>query len=113
MGQAPPKTEVLAGVEPKVIVIGPVKPPDKVEPPPPPPAPVAPIPLKFYGFSTIRSNGKKTAYFMDGEDILLASEGDTLKRRYRVVRIQATSVLMEDTEAKRQESLPLAPEAQS
>ncbi len=113
MGQPPPKVEVLAGVEPVVKVIGPVRPPDKVAPPSPPPVMMTPIPLKFYGFSTILRNGKKTAYFMDGEDILLASEGETLKRRYRVLRIQATSVLMEDTELKRQENLPLAPEAQS
>jgi hypothetical protein len=108
----PPKeTEKPKGEEPKVFVaIGPRQPPP---PPPPAPPPVLVIPLKFYGYSTILDNGKKTAYFLDGEDILLAAEGDTLKRRYKVVRIGPNSVLMEDTESKRQQTVPLAEEAQS
>ena len=65
-------------------------------------------------------NGKRSAYFLDGDctpsdiskcDILIASEGETLKRRYKLVRISPTSVLLEDTESKRQQSVPLTPEA--
>jgi hypothetical protein len=41
----------------------------------------------------------------------MAAEGETLKRRYRVVRINPTSVVMEDTEVKKQQTLPLAEEA--
>jgi hypothetical protein len=111
MGQAPPppKTAELAGVTPIVKPpIGPRRPPDPVQPPPPPGPVVTPLTIKFYGFSTIR-NGKTTAYFMDGEDIILASEGEMLKKRYRVKSIQATSVLIEDTEQKRVESVPLTP----
>jgi hypothetical protein len=52
-------------------------------------------------------NGKKTAFFLDGDEISVAAEGDTVKKRYRVVRIGVNSVLMEDTESKRQQSLPL------
>jgi hypothetical protein len=51
------------------------------------------------------------AFFLDGDDILIAFEGETLKRRYRVVRIGATSVLMEDVELKHQQPVPLAEEA--
>ena len=40
-------------------------------------------------------------------EISVAAEGDTVKKRYRVVRIGVNSVLMEDTESKRQQSLPL------
>lgn len=110
---APPKpVELPRGPEP-VVVVGPAPPPPKpAETGPPPTPPPAPIPLKFYGFSTVRGNAKKTAYFLDGEDILVASEGDTLKRRYRVVRIGPNSVLMEDTESKRQQSIPLTEETQ-
>jgi hypothetical protein len=113
MGPPPPKeAETPKGPEPTVFVAqGPKPPPPPPGPKPEPPPP--PIPLKFYGFSTIRDNGKKTAYFLDGEDILIAAEGDTVKRRYKVVRIAPTSVLMEDTESKRQQTVPLAEEAQS
>ena len=76
-------------------------------------APPPPITLKFYGFSTMRNNGKKSAYFLDGDDILIAAEGETLKKRYKLVRISAGSVLLEDTESKRQQSVPLTQEAPS
>ncbi len=98
-----------AGEEPKIaVVVGP-----RQSPPPPPPAPPPPPPpitLKFYGFSTSAETGKKTAYLLDGEDIYLAAEGDTLKRRYKIIRIGPSSILVEDLDAKRQQSLPLLEE---
>lgn len=78
-------------------------------PPPPPPPP--PILLKYYGYSTQRADGKKRAFFLDGEDILVAGEGEVVKKRYKVVRIGINSVVMEDVESKRQQSLPLQEEA--
>jgi hypothetical protein len=99
------------GAEPIVrAFVGPVKPADPLPPPPPLSQPAIPITLKFYGYSTIRKNGMRTGYFMDGDDIMLAAEGELLKRRYRVVKISATSVLMEDTESKRTQTLPLSEE---
>ncbi|MBZ5621494.1 MAG: hypothetical protein LAQ69_22620 [Acidobacteriia bacterium] len=111
MGAPPPKPVELPKGPETIVKVGPQ--PPSPPPPPPPAPPPTPIPLKFYGYSTVRSSGKKTAYFMDGEEILIASEGETLKRRYRVVRIGLNSVLMEDTESKRQQSIPLTEEAQS
>jgi len=109
-GQAPPK-ELPKGPEPKVIpkplqAAVPTEPPKPPGPPPPPP-----INLKYYGYTSPRVGGGKTAFFLDGEDILVAKEGDTLKRRYRLVRIGVSSVVMEDTESKRQQTIPLAEEA--
>ena len=101
-----PVKDALKGPEPKVVPqpVAPVlKADDQPKPIPPPP----PINLKYYGFSTGRVNGKKTAFFLDGEEISVAAEGETVKKRYRVVRIGVNSVLMEDTESKRQQSLPL------
>ncbi len=108
----PPVKEVakLEGPEP-FVKVGPVQPPPPPPPAPPPPPP--PISLKFYGYSASGSTGKKTAYFLDGEDILLGKEGDTLKKRYRIVRISPGAAVLEDTDAKRQQSVPLAEEAQS
>ena len=102
----PPPVKEVKGPEPKVVPqpVAPVlKADDQPKPIPPPP----PINLKYYGFSTGRVNGKKTAFFLDGDEISVAAEGDTVKKRYRVVRIGVNSVLMEDTESKRQQSLPL------
>lgn len=79
---------------------GDVKPADPVKPPPPP------IPLKFYGFSSPRT-GSKRAFFLEGEEIYLAGEGELIKRRYKVVRIGLNSAIVEDTEHKHQQTLPL------
>jgi hypothetical protein len=70
-----------------------------------------PITLKYYGYSAVKSDGKKRAFFLDGEDIFIAAEGDVVKRRYRVVRIGVNSVVMEDTEFKVQQTVPLQEEA--
>lgn len=105
----PPKAELPKGPEPKIVPKPGVRSPEVSGPPkpaaPPPPPPIA---LKYYGFSTERASGHKTAFFLDGEEILVAAEGETLKRRYRVVRIGPASVTMEDLDSKRQQPLPLA-----
>ncbi len=108
-GQAPVKVEPLKGPDTKV-ALRPVA-PVVVEPPKPPgPPPPPPINLKYYGYTSPRIGGGKTAFFLDGEDILVAKEGETLKRRYKLVRIGVNSVVMEDTESKRQQTIPLAEE---
>ncbi len=83
----------------------------KAESGPPKPPPPPPINLKYYGYSTVRVAGHKTAFFLDGEDILVAREGELVKRRYKVVRIGINSVVMEDTQSKSQQTLPLAEES--
>jgi hypothetical protein len=82
------------------------------------PPPVAPVDLplrtnlKYYGIVALSRGGQKTACFLDtDEEILLASEGETLKRRYRVTKISTTSVVVQDTESKKEEVIPLAQEA--
>lgn len=109
---APPpasKVNPLKGEEPKIVAfVGPQKPPPP--PPPAPPAPPPPIEFKYVGFATARDNGKKTAFFLDGDEIIPAIEGQMVKRRYRVMSIGVNSVLMEDTNSKRQQRLPLVEE---
>jgi hypothetical protein len=74
-------------------------------PPAPPPPP--PIPLKFYGYVTPSSAGNKRAFFLEGEDIHVVNEGDLVKRRYKIIRIGLNSVVVEDTQFKNQQTLPL------
>jgi hypothetical protein len=90
----PPATRGLEKAKEPVVVPAPVAP---VLVSTEQPKPLAPIGLKYCGYSTERKNGTKTAFFLDGEEILIASEGGIVKRRYRVVRIGANSVLVEDT----------------
>lgn len=84
-------------------------PPQPVTPSGPPPPP--PITLKYYGYIAQRASGQKRAFFLDGDDILVAGEGDLMKRRYKVVRIGVNSVTVEDTEFKNTQTLPLAEES--
>lgn len=80
------------------------------QPPPEPHAP--PIPLKFYGFIDKTKAGEKRAFFLDGDEILIAAEGDMLKKRYKIVRIGINSATVEDTQFKsnNQQTLPLIAE---
>ena len=79
-----------------------------VDPPKPPPPPIN---LKYYGYTSARGTATRRAFFLDGEEILVAAEGETVKKRYKVVRIGVSSVVMEDLDNKNQQTLPLQPEA--
>jgi len=73
-------------------------------PPPPPPPP--PINLGFYGYAAERT-GQKQVFLLQGDDIFIASEGDVVDRRYRVVKIGALSVQVEDIPYHNTQTLPL------
>lgn len=80
---------------------GPVAPAVPQGPPPPPP-----IDLKFYGFAT-QQNGRKLVFLLHGDDVLIAGEGDIVARRYKVLQIQNTAVVVEDLSYNNQQTLPL------
>ncbi len=70
--------------------------------------PPPPIPLKFYGYSnSMRTAGEKRAFFLDGDDIVVATEGQLIKQRYKVIRIGVNSVVVEDMQFQNQQTLPL------
>ncbi len=74
--------------------------------PPPGPPPPPPIDLKFFGTAT-SADGKRRAFLLKGEDVFLASDGDIVQRRYRIVTISANSVLVEDMANNNRQTLPL------
>ncbi len=86
------------------------KPADQQKGPAPPPPP-PPIPLKFYGYSGALRSAARKAFFLDGEDIVQAGENETIRNRYKILRIGVNSAVVEDTVAKNQQTLPLAAEA--
>jgi hypothetical protein len=98
----------LAGVEPKIVpkrtAMGPDPPPPPPPPPGPPPVvPPPPLTLKYYGLAVKRIDGKKTGFFLDDQEIILATEGMIVKKRYKIVRINAESVVLEALEFKNQQ----------
>jgi hypothetical protein len=62
---------------------------------PPSVAAPPPIPLKFFGFASKPGEPKKI-FLSKGEDVFIAGEGEIVDRRYKVVRISATSVEIQD-----------------
>jgi hypothetical protein len=73
---------------------------------PPPPAPPPPIDLKFFGFSA-RQSGARRAFLLKGDDVFIASEGEVVDHRYKVVKIAPTSIQVEDIPYANTQSLPL------
>jgi hypothetical protein len=73
---------------------------------PPPVAPPPPILLKFFGFAS-KPGEPKRIFLSQGDDVFIASEGDIIDRRYRVLRIGATSVEVEDVLNNNRQSIPL------
>ena len=73
-------------------------------PPPPPPPP--PINLKFYGFASKPGEPKKI-FLSQGEDVFIATEGQVIDRRYKVLRISPMSVEIEDMLNNNRQSIPL------
>jgi hypothetical protein len=90
----------VAPARPKVIAQAPVY-TGPVGPPPPPP-----IDLKFFGTATMAS-GSRQAFLLRGEDVILASAGDVVQRRYKVVSIAANSIVVEDLVNSNRQTLPL------
>jgi hypothetical protein len=114
-GAAPPPVPVkpveLPTNTPKIAINQP--PPTPAGPPPPPPAPTAPpMTFKYYGYKVTKADGRKEAFLLDGEDIIIAGENESVKRgRYKVVRIGINSITIEDTQFKSTQTLPLQEDA--
>jgi hypothetical protein len=90
-------------------LIAPARPkPGPPPPPPPPPGPPPPPPieLKFFGTATA-PNGTRRAFLLHGDDVFLASDGDIVQRRYKVVSVLANSIVVEDMTNDNRQTLPL------
>jgi hypothetical protein len=110
----------LFGTAKPKVTTPPSEPPKPVATVPPPPKPGAnepsaapskppppPINMKYFGFANRPGDARKRAFFMDGEEIVVAAEGEVIKKRYKVVRIGINSVVVEDLDHKSQQTLPL------
>jgi hypothetical protein len=101
-------TPVAMPVLPKVIPsarIKPVGPPPLPPPPPTCPPSCPPINLKFFGTAT-RGNVRQ-AFLLQGEDVYLASTGDIVAHKYKIVSIEAGSIHVEDLTNGYTQTLPL------
>ncbi len=66
-----------------------------------------PIPFRFYGYTTMAKQWPKRAFFLEGDAIYIAKEGELIKNRYKVIHIGVNSAVVDDTFNKNQQALPL------
>jgi len=62
--------------------------------------------LKFYGFAS-KPGEPKRIFLSQGEDFFIATEGQVIDRRYKVLRISPLSVEIEDMLNNNRQSIPL------
>lgn len=95
----PPIPKAIAPARPAgPVVMGPPPPP----PPPPPPA----IDLKFFG-TELQKNGTRRAFLLHGNQVFFAAEGDIIDRRYKIMSILVSTIVIEDMPNNNEQSLPL------
>jgi hypothetical protein len=82
----PPMPKNVPSPRPKPITL----PPAPVGPPPPPP-----INLKFFGTAK-RANGPVQAFLLQGDNVYLASAGEIVAHKYRIISINLNSIQVED-----------------
>jgi hypothetical protein len=96
----PPPPPMPTGVpkpRPKPITL----PPAPVGPPPPPP-----INLKFFGTAK-RASGPLQAFLLQGDNVYLASAGEIVAHKYRIVSINLNSIQVEDLQYNNTQTLQL------
>jgi len=111
LGPAPQIAAIAKNIRGPVVLPKPLAP--AAAPRPAMPAePVVTIPLKYYGFvKPVDQRSPNRGFFMDGDDVLVASEGELIKGQYLVVELTPNSAKMEDVRLKRGQTLPVVPEA--
>ena len=108
MAPKPPAEAAKAAAEAaKAKVPSPIVPVEDPKPVQPAKPQAPPIPLKFYGYISPANNPRRRAFFVEGDEIHIVTEGDVVKRRYKIVRIGVNSVVVEDTQFQSQQTLPL------
>jgi len=90
----PPPSQTPGKVVAKKELSGPV-----VEPPPPPPE--IPANIHFYGYGTVPNGTSRRAFFTDGEDVFIVSEGEVFLNRFRILKINNASLDFEEVSSGR------------
>jgi hypothetical protein len=92
----------------------------KPQPPPPintpPPAEtVAHLPpnLKYFGYGTVPNGTPRRAFFTDGDDVYVVTEGDTLLGRYRILKVGNANLEFQEISSGLRGTTPLEEQASS
>jgi hypothetical protein len=68
---------------------------------------VAKLPLSFFGYGTVPNGSARRAFLTDGQEVYILVEGETLLSRFRILRVNDSSLDFEDLATGRKSSAPL------
>jgi hypothetical protein len=74
--------------------------------PPPGPPPPPPINLKFFGTAK-RASGMVQAFLLQNDNVYLASAGEIVAHKYKIISINLNSIQVEDLQNNNMQTLPL------
>jgi hypothetical protein len=78
--------------------------------PTPPPVQIPPN-MKFFGYGTVPNGTVRRAFFTDGEDVFIVSEGEVFLNRFRIVKVGNTNLDIEEVSSGRHGTVPLEEQA--
>jgi hypothetical protein len=70
-------------------------------PPVPPPPPPVNVGATLFGFASMPQSGKRVAFFLDGDDVLVVTEGAVFLNRFRLDKIGNDSADVEEISSQR------------
>lgn len=77
-----------------------------------PPPPTVNVPLRYYGFVRPAEVGKtNSGLFLDGDNVLVVSEGQVVKQHYLIMELTPTSARVEDIQLRQSQTLAVMPVA--
>jgi hypothetical protein len=79
---------------------------------PPPPPPVR-VPAELFGYAVQRDSGRREAFFVDGDDVLVVGEGETFMNRFRLVHVGEDSADVEEISTGRHAAVPMTAPSES
>jgi hypothetical protein len=102
-----------SGSHRNIFTFGPAPPPPKTPaqiaqenfrkqgPEPPPPPPPVTVPAQLFGYASMPESGKRVAFFLDGEEVLVVEEGSVFLNRFRLDKIGNDSADVEEISSGR------------
>lgn len=84
--------------------------------PQPPAAPTQaflPQNLKYFGYGTVPMGTARRAFFTDGDDVYIVTEGDTLLGRYRILKVGNANLEFQEISSGLHGTTPLEEQAAS
>jgi hypothetical protein len=73
---------------------------------PPPPQPVT-VPAQLFGSALMTKTGKRVAFFLNGDEVLVVEEGSVFLERYRLDKIGNDSADVEEISSGRHAAVPM------